>query len=94
MPRFFFNLHDTHLAVDEEGYELADLNVARCVASEFLGATIKDAGLQLFDPLGWRLEVTDARGLILFAIDVHTENAPAVMSLDKPHDVARQATLR
>ncbi len=78
MPRFFFNLHDVDAAIDEEGCELDDLDSARVTVTEFLGATIKDSGLELFGESGWRLEVTDERGLILFAIYVVAQDAPVI----------------
>ena len=77
MPRYHFNLHDDGVLTGGEGVDLPDLDAARRIAAEFFGAVITDAGAAFFLGGDWRLEVTDERGLILFAATAFAQQAAA-----------------
>jgi hypothetical protein len=77
MPRYFFHLEDGHSAPDEEGAELRDIEEARAVAVRFAGDYLKDQGAGFWAGEDWRLIVTDADGLHLFAITVFATIAAA-----------------
>ena len=73
--RYYYNLFDDRSLLDDDGVELPDLDAARQVAAEFFGAAIKDAGASFFRHQNWRLNVTDERGLILFAVTAFAQHA-------------------
>ncbi len=69
--RLHFHLRDeSHLLPDPEGIEVEDVQQAKSAALEML------AELRLEDPAaardwsGWRLEVTDAAGVVVFSVDL------------------------
>jgi hypothetical protein len=59
MPRFYFNLHDDVVAIDDEGRELADVGVARteaiAAARELICEQVREGRLDLRH----RIEVED-----------------------------------
>ena len=78
MPRYHFNVYDGVTLTDQEGTELADIDVARHegvrLASELLrlGAGREKLGED------WRVEITDGGGMILFRIDIVINAAAAI----------------
>ena len=78
MPRYHFNVIDGVSDLDQDGTDLPDLQAAWREARTLAAAILKDAGE--WDKLGdeWRIEVTDAAGLILFRIDVAAMRSPTV----------------
>ena len=78
MARYHFNLYDGHNLLDDEGLQLASLSEARTQGVKFVGHALSDAGEAVFRDQEWRLEVTDERGLILFAVYVSAHDATAV----------------
>lgn len=79
MPRYHFNVYDGVTLLDKKGVELPDTNFARREAIRYSGALLEESAEQ--DNLGaeWRMEVTDATGLILFRLDFFvTPSAAAV----------------
>ena len=78
MPRYHFHIHDGRTIIDTDGLELADAAQARRMAIRISGQYFEDEAD--FIALGeeWRMEVTDARGLILFRLDFVVTNAAAV----------------
>lgn len=77
MPRYFFHIHDGQSSMDMDGTELANLRTARHEAVRFAGGVLRDESRSFWDSPDWRLEVTDAAGLILFALHVLGIEAPA-----------------
>ena len=82
MPRYHFHIHDGRAVRDEDGIELADAQVARRDAIRLAGQVLDDEAFRL--PLGedWMMEVTDETGLVLFRLDFHVTDAPAVRKRD------------
>lgn len=69
MPRFFFDVHNRiGLIADEEGRELADVEVARAEALKGARSIIADEVLQGQLDLDGRIDVADADGSLLFSI--------------------------
>jgi hypothetical protein len=63
MPRYYFNLKDGRLSLDEEGIEFPDIHAARKEAVRYSGEVLRDgAGESLWAGEPWRLWVTDAPG--------------------------------
>lgn len=77
MARYHFNLYDGHNLLDDEGYQFSTLSEARTQGVKFVGHALSDAGEEVFADQDWRLEVTDDRGLILFAVYVSAYDAAA-----------------
>ena len=59
MPRFFFNVFDEAVAIDEVGVELPDLAAARETAIEEARAVISEAARRGRIDLSHRIEVED-----------------------------------
>lgn len=68
MPRYYFNIRHRFAEMDSEGAELANLQAARLAAVRLSGEMIRDLGQSLWDTPVWRLEVTDARQIVLFTL--------------------------
>ena len=82
MPRFFFHVQDGTSSRDHEGTEYASIEDARVESVRRAGALLSDAATTFWNGDQWRLEVTDAVGLILFTLDFVGTQSPAVRDLD------------
>ena len=80
MPRYFFNIHDGHSSPDTEGLELLNWQVARRQAVRFAGEILKEEAERLPSGEEWKIEVANARGLILFRLDICCTEGAAVKS--------------
>ena len=80
MPRYFFHVQDGVSLHDSEGTELADLTTARRQAIELAGRIIAEEAKRRDLGEDWSMDVTDENGLILFKIDFHVAESPAVRS--------------
>jgi hypothetical protein len=70
MSLFHFQVRtDTHVLL-AEGVELETMEGARVEAARRIGALLSEHAAQLWVDEDWRMDVTDARGLILFVIQV------------------------
>jgi hypothetical protein len=78
MPRYHFNLSDGRSIPDLEGSELPDLASARREAARYAGQLLQDDPQAVWDGGEWVLEVTDARGLLLFRLILSAIEAPAI----------------
>lgn len=80
MPRYHFNVYDGVELLDKKGVELPDFIYARREAIRYAGNLLEDGAIK--DNLGeeWRMEVTDAVGLLLFRLDFFITPSPAVQS--------------
>ena len=79
MPRFHFNVYDGVAAIDAEGTELADWGDARLEAIRLSGEILKDNAKRIALGEDWRMEVTDATGLVLFRLDFIVMASAATM---------------
>ena len=68
MPRYFFHRTDGYVDHDNEGVELADLRAVRTEAVMFAGASLRDDPDQVWGGQDFRIEVTDAQGMLLFTV--------------------------
>ena len=66
MPRFYFDFHDASgILRDEDGEELASTIIARNVALETIGQTVKDLTYHRHDAARVVIEVRDGEGPVL-----------------------------
>ncbi len=68
MPRFHFNVHDGHSTPDPDGSDLPNLTTARAEAVKLAGTLISEEGAAFWNGEGWRMDVTDDDGLLLFKL--------------------------
>ena len=60
MPRYYFNLKDGRLSLDQKGSEFPDIHAARKEAVRYSGEVLRDgAGASLWAGEPWQLWVTD-----------------------------------
>lgn len=77
MARFFFHTEDGRPILDDEGTELATLAEARVEAVRVLGDLLRETPEEILATGALRLTVTDAKGLIYFALDLSATDAAA-----------------
>ena len=71
VARYYFNLADSHEIIrDEDGIELADPAHARAEAVKAVEELLQENPTLAMDGTGWRLEVVDASGTVLFTISL------------------------
>ncbi|GEP01132.1 DUF6894 family protein [Methylobacterium haplocladii] len=92
MTRYFFNVYDGVSPIDTDGTELSDGQQARREAIRMAGLILMNEGDRLQAGRGWRLEVTDDTGLVLFQLDVQFTEMPGIVTLAS--DRARAASPR
>ena len=73
MPRYFFNVRDGSEILDEDGTDLPDIYAAQAQAIRTSGEILRDLGARFWDGAEWRVEVSDARGTILFVLRFSAE---------------------
>ena len=78
MPSYHFNVFDGYSSSDTEGTELPDWPTARHEAVRLAGLILAEEGGKLLTCQEWRLEVTDATGLILLRLDVSMAESSAI----------------
>ena len=80
MPRFFFRRTDGFRDErDDEGVELESLRAARVEAVVYAGALLTEEPEQILDGQSFSVEVTDAKGTLLFTVAASSINGPAVI---------------
>lgn len=77
MAQFFFHTEDGRSISDEEGIELENLADARVEAVRVLGDILRESPDEVLSTGQLRLTVTDAAGLIYFALDLSATDAAA-----------------
>ena len=78
MAKYHFNIHDGFDLPDREGHELPDLAAARRFAVMLGGELIRDHADAFWREGQWRMDVTDAAGLVLFSLQLSAIEAPAL----------------
>ena len=68
MARYFFHVCGDAPDLDNEGTELASINVVRRGATEFAARYLLDHVDAYWYAEGWSVEVTDDQGLMLFSL--------------------------
>lgn len=72
MPRYHYNVYDGVDILDHDGVDFRDIDQARVEALRYAAGIIHDEALKKRLGNEWRLEVTDAEGVILLRIDLLT----------------------
>jgi hypothetical protein len=80
MARYFFNTRDGGIDRDDHGQELASPNEARTAAVRFAGEVLRDDPSLVWQGRDFRVEVTDAEGLVLFTLITLGVNSAAFAS--------------
>ena len=78
MPLFFFHSQTDTRTTDVEGTEFPDHLAARQEVIKLCGELLRDAPAPFWGSRPWSLSVTDARGLILYEINVDGFGSAAV----------------
>jgi hypothetical protein len=78
VPRYHFHIADAETLRDEDGLELANLEMARLEAIKSLGEFLIHQPREVLDSNFLAMTVTDAIGLTLFRLDVMVTQAPVV----------------
>ena len=81
MPHFYFNVHDGMLRQDDEGIELPNIDSAREAAVSLFSSVLKNDAPLVARSAGWRMEVTDPTGTVLFRLDFILEASSAARVL-------------
>lgn len=77
MPRYFFDVADHGIEVDDVGQELPDPARARVEAIIFAGALLRDDPDMVWDGHELRVTVKDEAGAEVVSVFVHAVDAPA-----------------
>lgn len=80
MSRFHFNIYDGRGLTDYEGTELPNWEAAQQLAIQHAGEVIRDDAKRIVADEDWRMEVTDANGLVLLRLDFSVLLSPALAS--------------
>jgi hypothetical protein len=73
MPRYFFNVTDRRVTLDNVGTMLPDTYAAHHEAVRASGGMIRDMGGRFWDEKEWMMEVSDEGGQALFALRFSAE---------------------
>ena len=68
MPRYFFDLYEETVTIDEEGTECRDLDAARFLALRTLGNIVADLTPLGIDPTELATHVRDEEGDVVFIV--------------------------
>lgn len=82
MPRYFFNIFDGRSATDTEGTSLPNWQAARREAIRLAGHVLRDEADRLIPDEEWRMEVSDAKGAVLFKLDFSFTDAQSSVRPD------------
>jgi len=77
MTKYFFHTEDGQPVEDDEGTELETLAAARVEAVRVLGDILRENPDEVLATGEFRLTVTDAAGLIYFALNLSATDAAA-----------------
>jgi hypothetical protein len=78
VPRFHFNIDDGTSSQDIEGIELPGIEAARRAAVRTACDVLREQPESFWIGGEWRMDVTDAQGLILFSLFFTATIAPAL----------------
>ena len=76
MPRFYFDVHDGTVTIDDEGTELPDIDEARIQATKLAGILLSDNAEQFWNGEEWKVSVRDENGVRLFSLLFVAMNTP------------------
>ena len=75
MPRYFFNVYHGEPTMDVEGEELPDKHAAWNEATRTAGSILCDLDGRFQPGQEWRLEVTNERGVPIYAIYIRADQS-------------------
>jgi hypothetical protein len=78
MPRFHFHVEDGAVLDDVDGTELPGVPAAQEEAARYFGQLLQERAKDLFEHQVLKLTVTDARGLVLFVLEMTAMLSPAL----------------
>jgi hypothetical protein len=88
MPIYHFNVEDGQKYPDLPGMDCPDLDAARIEAIRRTSDLLRDNGASFWGGHGWKITVTDARGLILFTLNFLAVSSPATEHYgERPSDI-------
>jgi hypothetical protein len=77
MPTYHINIRtESHIA-ETLTIERDDHDALRIEMAQFVGQTLKDHAGQIWLDQEWQIDVSDARGLILYVLHISAFKAPA-----------------
>ena len=79
MTRYFFNTTSENRQTDTEGTELADYAAAKKHGVLFAAKLMQDNPRALMSGKDIDVEITTEQGLVLFMLNIHVTNSPAVL---------------
>ena len=77
MPRYFFDVKDHGMEVDDLGVDLADVAEARKQALIFAGAILSDDPDLVWDGSELQVRVRDAAGIGVLTVHISATDGPA-----------------
>ena len=78
MPRFYFHTENGDRLSDTDGSELPDVKAAEDAAVQILAETLRGNSKTFWENEGFRVTVTDDRGLTLFFLQVSATMSAAM----------------
>jgi hypothetical protein len=75
-PRYHFNIYDGAVSIDDDGFELPSQNAGHEAAAELAAEMLRHRPQKVFSHGEWRVEMTDDRGVTLFALNVSATPKP------------------
>ena len=76
MALYYFHVRDGEYVPDEDGTDLPSLDAAKHEAVAFSGRLLAENAVKFWGGDEWFIEVTDARGLLLFKLMFAATLAP------------------
>jgi len=80
-----------HIALRTESHvretlevDRTDLTALRIELARFVGELLKDHAEQIWADEEWRVDVTDANGLIFYVMEIHASESAATMPFHRP----------
>lgn len=81
MPRYQINLRTAERVWDTLAVEKKDIRGLRVELARFVGQMLRDHAEQIWADQDWRVDVTDASGLILYVMHIAATDTAATMTL-------------
>lgn len=79
MPKYHFEVRTPTQTLVTEGADLPDSTAARVEATKRIGDLLRIHAGEIWADQDWQMDVTDERGLILYAVVVSALMAPATV---------------
>jgi hypothetical protein len=80
MARYSLQLRNSTHVWDTVIVERDDHEALRIELARFVGELLRDHAVKIWEDQDWRVDVTDANGLIMYVMHVSASEAPSTMS--------------